>query len=291
MTQIISTLGEVSDQYQALFVDLWGCVHDGVRALPEAVAALQAYRATGGTVVLVTNSPKPRAGVREQLRQFGVPDDAWDTIATSGDSARAAMYRGVVGEKVWFMGEEGRDAAFFAPLGVVDHPVTITRVPLDQAEGIVCCGPFDPMADPAVNRPEFLFAKQKGLKLLCANPDIVVDRGETREWCAGALARLYTEMGGESLYFGKPHPPIYDLARRRLAEIDRMVPDSRILAIGDGLHTDIQGAMGEDIDSLFITGGLAATETKTSHQPDAGALSDYLEREMISPRFAIGKLR
>ncbi|MFD3189963.1 TIGR01459 family HAD-type hydrolase [Sedimentitalea sp. HM32M-2] len=291
MTQIISALTEVSDRYQALFVDLWGCVHDGVQAFPEAVAALQGFRQTGGTVVLLTNSPKPRAGVREQLKLLGVPEDCWDTIATSGDSARSAMFLGAVGEKVWFMGEEARDAAFFEPLAVVEDPVTITRVPLEQAEGIVCCGPFDPQADPAVNRPQFLYAKQKGLKLLCANPDIVVDRGETREWCAGALARLYTEMGGESLYFGKPHPPIYDLARRRLAALERMVPDSAILAIGDGIHTDIQGAMGEDIDSLFITGGLAALETKTSQQPDPDALSAYLDKEKTNPRYAIGKLR
>jgi HAD superfamily hydrolase (TIGR01450 family) len=291
MTQIISALDDVSDRYRALFVDLWGCVHDGVRALPDAVAALQAYRRRGGAVVLVTNSPKPRAGVTEQLDGFGVPKDAWDTIATSGDSARAAMFRGAVGEKVWFMGEEERDAGFFQPLAVVEDPVDITRVPLDQADGIVCCGPFDPMADPAVNRPEFLYAKQKGLKLLCANPDIVVDRGETREWCAGALARLYTEMGGESLYFGKPHPPIYDLARRRLVEAGFDVPDSAILAIGDGIHTDVQGAMGEDIDSLFITGGLAAAETKTSHQPDETALNAFLSREMSNPTYAIGKLR
>lgn len=291
MTQIISALSDVSDRYQALFVDLWGCVHDGINAFPDAVTALQAYRARGGTVVLVTNSPKPRAGVIQQLKIFGVPDDAWDTIATSGDSARSAMYRGAVGEKVWFMGETERDAAFFDPLSVIESPVTITRVPLEQAEGIVCCGPFDPMADVDVNRPQFLYAKQKGLKLLCANPDIVVDRGEIREWCAGALAQLYTEMGGESLYFGKPHPPIYDLARRRLSELDHYVPDNNILAIGDGIHTDVDGAMGEDIDSLFISGGLAAAETKTTHQPDEAALTTYLKKEKSSPTFTIGQLR
>ena len=291
MTRIITSLSEISDRYQALFVDLWGCVHDGMRALPEAVAALQAYRRGGGTVILVTNSPKPRAGVRTQLAQFGVPEDAWDSIATSGDSARAAMFRGAVGSKVWFMGEEARDAAFFDPIKVIDDPVPVTRVALEEAEGIVCCGPFDPLADPAVNRPQFLYAKQKGLKLLCANPDIVVDRGGVREWCAGALARLYAEMGGTSLYFGKPHPPIYDLARRRLAEFGQVPADSAILAIGDGLHTDIQGAMGEDIDSLFVTGGLAAAETKTTHQPDPEALSAYVAAQMITPSFAIGQLR
>ena len=152
MTQIIQSLSEISDRYDALFVDLWGCVHDGVRALPDAVAALQDYRKQGGTVVLVTNSPRPRAGIAPQIRGFGVPDDAWDTIASSGDSARAAMFRGVVGRRVWFMGEEDRDAGFFEPIRVISDPVAIERVDLDAAEGIVCCGPFDPMADPEVNR-------------------------------------------------------------------------------------------------------------------------------------------
>lgn len=290
MTRIINALSEISAQYDALFVDLWGCVHNGVKAIPSAVAALQEYRASGGKVVLVTNSPRPRAGVQKQLTHFEVPDDAWDTIATSGDSARSAMYLGVVGEKVWHLGPP-TDLKFFDPLSVVDNPSPIERVDLDAAEGIVCTGPFDSLADPDVMRPQFLAAKQRGLKLLCANPDIVVDRGEVREWCAGALAKLYTEMGGESLYFGKPHPPIYDLARRRLTELGTAIADSRILAIGDGVLTDIAGAMGEDIDSLFISGGLAAAETKTDAQPDAKALNTYLEKEMSNPTFTIGHLR
>lgn len=290
MTQIISSLSEVSHRYKALLVDLWGCVHNGVQAFPEAVEALRAYRASGGIVVLLTNSPRVRAGVEKQLLTFGVPTDCWDVIATSGDSARTAMQLGVVGEKVFFIGQP-HDTPFFEPISVVDNPVHVETVPLEQAEGIVCTGPFDALADPDVMRPQFLYAKQKGLKLLCANPDIIVDRGERREWCAGALARLYAEMGGESLYFGKPHPPIYDLARRRLMKLGHDIDDAHILAIGDGVLTDISGAMGEDIDSLFISGGLAATETKTSHQPDPEALNAYLEREMVAPAFTIGQLR
>ena len=291
MTQIIDSLSDISSRYQALFVDLWGCLHNGVEHFPAAAAALQAYRAQGGTVLLLTNAPRPRSDVEAQLHRMGVPDDAWDTIATSGDSARLAMFSGAVGQKVWFMGNPETDLNFFSPLQVAENPVEITRVPLEDAEGIVCCGPFDPMADPAVNRPQFLYAKQKGLKLLCANPDIVVDRGETREWCAGALARLYTEMGGESLYFGKPHPPIYDLARRRLAALGREVESAGILAIGDGVHTDIAGAVGEDVDSLFITGGLAAAETRTTDQPEPDALTAYLAAEGVYPSFAMGFLR
>ncbi|MEO1796925.1 MAG: HAD hydrolase-like protein, partial [Pseudomonadota bacterium] len=195
-----------------------------------------------------------------------------------------------VGSKVWFMGEP-RDHSFFDPLQIVEDPVEITRVSLDQAEGIVCTGPFDPMAEPEALRPELLLAKTRRLKLLCANPDIVVDRGAQREWCAGKLAQIYTDMGGTSLYFGKPHPPIYDLARRRLAALGKDVPGDRILAIGDGIHTDIEGAQGEDIDSLFITGGLAAAETETVRQPDPAKLDAYLAAEGVTATYSIGFLR
>ncbi|MDP5084614.1 MAG: TIGR01459 family HAD-type hydrolase [Yoonia sp.] len=291
MTQIIDRFEDISGQYDAAFVDLWGCMHNGVHALPAAVAAMQKYRAQGGVVILVTNSPRPWDSVARQINGFGIPDDAWDAIATSGDSARAAMFRGIVGEKIWFMGESPRDEDFFQPLKIIENPVNIQKVPLEEAEGIICCGPFDPLADVAVNRPEFLYAKTKGLKLLCANPDIIVDRGEVREWCAGALAALYTEMGGESLYFGKPHPPIYDLARRRLAALDKVPSDPRIIAIGDGIGTDILGALQEDIDALFISGGLAAAETKTVHQPDPDALNDFLNAQQMSASYTIGHLR
>ena len=187
--QIIEHLAEVSDRYDAVFCDLWGCVHNGVTAFPEAIDALRAFRAKGGKVVMLTNAPRARAEVAKQFAQFNVPDDCWDTIATSGDSARAAMFRGAIGDKVWFMGKDS-DLPFFEPLKIINDPVAVERVALEDATGIACLGPFDAHVDPDVNRPEFLYAKQKGLKLLCANPDIVVDRGETREWCAGALARL-----------------------------------------------------------------------------------------------------
>ena len=238
----------------------------------------------------IVDNPRPRAGVEKQLDLFEVPRDCWDSVATSGDSARAAMFRGVVGQKVHFIGAP-HDTGFFEPLKVIEDPVDIEIVPLDEAEGIVCTGPVDPMADPATYRADFLYAKTKGLKLLCANPDIVVDRGDHREWCAGALAQLYTEMGGESLYFGKPYPPIYDLARRRLSEIGHDFSDREILAIGDGPHTDISGGMGEGVDTLFITGGLAAKDTKTDQQPDPAALETYLAQEQVAPTYSIGFLR
>lgn len=290
MTPIIDSLAEVSDRYDVLYCDLWGCLHDGYTPFEEAVAALRAFRDKGGFVLLLTNSPRPRADVENQIGRIGVPRDCWDSIASSGDSARAAMFRGYVGRKVWFIGQP-HDEGFFTPIQLVDDSVAIERVPLAEAEGIVCTGPEDPFADPATLRPQFLYAKTRGLKLLCANPDIVVDRGDTREWCAGALAQLYTEMGGESLYFGKPHAPIYELARMRLAEAGVDCPTGRILAVGDGLHTDILGAQGEEIDSLFITGGLSREETGTTLRPDPDKLAAILDTAEVAATWAMGFLR
>lgn len=291
MTRIVTSLREVSGRYRALFVDLWGCVHNGLRPFPDAVEALRNYRADGGRVVLLTNSPKPREPVETQIGHMGVPRDCWDAIATSGDSARAAMYRGIVGERVYFIGDEVNDAGFFEPLRLLESPLDIRKVPLSEAEGIVCTSPFDPHADPGASRADFLYAAEKGLKLLCANPDIVVDRGSQRLWCAGALAALYTEMGGESLYFGKPHPPIYDLARRRLVALGGDIPDREILAIGDGIGTDIEGAAGEGIDSMFLSGGLAARETGTRRQPEPKLLASFLRRQEVMPTYTAGFLR
>lgn len=290
MSQIVNALSDVSAQYDALFVDLWGCVHNGVRAFDAANKALIEYRAGGGIVVLVTNSPRPRAQVEQQLADFGVARDAWDSIASSGDSARSALFLGAVGQKIYFIGTDA-ELPFFEPLKLIDDPIQISHVPIEEAEGIVCTGLPTADGTPGDVRAALLYAKQKGLKLLCANPDIIVDRGDKREWCAGAVAQAYSEMGGTSLYFGKPHAPIYDLARRRLSAIRPNISDDRILAIGDGITTDIQGALGEGIDSLFITGGLAAKETATVTQPDTEKLSQYVAEKQLDPTYSIGFLR
>jgi len=289
VTKIVESLDEIAGPYRALFVDLWGCLHDGVRAFPDAVAALHGFRARGGRVVLLTNAPRPRAEVAAQIAGLGVPGDAWDVIVTSGDAARVALFQGAVGRRVRHIGE-ARDEGFFRPPRIVERPADIARVPLDEAEGIVCTGPFDPHAPPETLRGELLLAKTRDLPMLCANPDIVVDRGDSREYCAGAVAALYEEMGGRALYFGKPHPPIYDLARTRLAPIEP-VTDEAILCIGDGLHTDIAGATGEGLDALFVTGGLEREATGTNRQPDAAALERVLKDAQLSPAFAIGALR
>ena len=290
MTRIVHALSDISADYDALFCDVWGCVHNGREAFPEAVAALQAFRAKGGTVVLVTNAPRAWTEVAKGLDEIGVPRDAWDAIATSGDSARTALFTGAVGNKVHFIGYES-DRTIFEPPKILDDPISVEVVPLADAEGLVVAGPEDPYADPSVYKGEFLFAKTKGMKLLCMNPDVIVDVGTKRQWCAGALAEMYTEMGGESLYFGKPHPPIYDLARRRLAALERDVPEARILCVGDGIHTDVQGAVGEDLDVLFVASGLAAEETLDGAHPHSDRLDAWLATKGYDPTYSIGFLR
>lgn len=290
MTRIVEHLNEIAADYDAVLCDLWGCLHDGVTVFPEAAAALQSYRRTGGKVILITNAPRPKGQVALQLDSLGAPRDCWDDIITSGDAAQAALVAGVVGRKVHHIGPE-RDRAFFFELPPELPAGTVDLVPLAEAEGIACTGLFDDEVEtPDDYRGPLLLARQKGLPLLCANPDVVVDRGDKRIYCAGAIAELYTALGGRSLYFGKPHPPIYDMARRRLTAMGR-IPDDRILAIGDGPTTDLAGALGEDLDCLFVTGGLLAEETGTLRQPDPAKLSAWLAGKKMSPAYAIGRLR
>lgn len=290
MTRIVDSLSDLAADYDAVFCDLWGVLHDGVTVFPEAAAALRSFRRSGGRVILITNAPRPRGQVALQLDSLGASRDLWDDIVTSGDSAQAALVGGVVGRRVHHIGPE-RDQAFFFELPPELPTGTVELVPLAEAEGIACTGLFDDEVEtPDDYRGQLLLAREKGLKLLCANPDIVVDRGGKRIYCAGAIAQAYAGIGGQSLYFGKPHPPIYDLARRRLALLDR-IPDERILAIGDGPSTDLAGAMGEDLDCLFVTGGLLAEETGTLDQPDPRKLSHWMASAKMSPAYAIGRLR
>lgn len=297
MTQIISSLAQVQDRYRAVFCDLWGCLHDGVAPFPAAVAALQGFRAAGGKVLLLTNSPRPKPSVIAQLDRLGVPRDCWDEIATSGDAAQYGLLTGAVGRRVYHLGPE-KDLPFFTDFAedlraLRDGARPIERVQLDQAEGIVCTGLFDDLTEtPEDYRATLLYAKTKGLKMLCANPDISVDLGDKRIFCAGAIAQAYEQIGGEALYFGKPHPPIYDLARRRLAGLGAPLPDEDILCIGDGIATDIRGGQAEELDTLFVTGGLAAAEFGPDPaNPDPARLSAWLAEKTQNPTFAIAALR
>lgn len=296
MTEILRSLADLTGRYDAVFCDLWGCLHNGKAAYPAAVAALQGFRASGGKVVLLTNAPRPKSSVVAQLDGLGVPRDAWDLVVTSGDAAQMGMLSGAVGRRVHHIGAP-KDEAFFTDFAedLAAYAATqppIERVPLREAEGIVCTGLRDDLTEtPDDYRAALLLGKTLDLPMLCANPDIVVDLGDRRLYCAGALAQAYEAMGGRALYFGKPHPPIYDLARRRLAEAGGPA-DPAILCIGDGISTDIQGGIGEGLDTLFITGGLEADRFGPDvEQPDPVRLDAWLEGQELSPTFAMGRLR
>ncbi len=289
MTRIIDNLAQIAHSYDALFVDLWGCLHNGVEPFADAVTALQAYRAQGGKVLLLTNSPRPRASVKRQLARIGVPTDTYDEIASSGDAAQITLSAGVVGRKVYHLGPD-HDLSFFTD---ENGPINVERVPLKDAEGIVCTGLFDDLTEtPDDYRLTILDGKTRGLKMLCANPDISVDLGDKRIFCSGAIAQAYTQAGGTSLYFGKPHSPIYQLAYARLAAISaRRIDNDRILCIGDGINTDIRGGVAEDLDTLFITGGLAATQiSETNGKPDEGELAEFIKSNKLTPTFTMGHL-
>ena len=289
MTRIIQSLAEISASYDALFCDLWGCLHNGKQPYQAAVSALQAFRAQGGKVCLMTNAPRPNQYVVAQLDRMGVPRDAWDLVVSSGDAAQDAMFEGAVGRKLWHIGTE-KDFGFFTdiPQAHADSPA-ITRVELSEAEGIVASGPFDESGEtPEDYRDRFQDALDRGLPMLCANPDLVVDMGETRIYCAGALAEFYESMGGKALYYGKPHAPIYDRARRLMD----LGPEARCLAVGDGIDTDILGAMQQGIDAIFVTGGLAADAFGSDvENPRADQLEDWLATRERTPAYAIGRLR
>ncbi|SEN10952.1 HAD-superfamily class IIA hydrolase, TIGR01459 [Paracoccus alcaliphilus] len=289
MTRIIESLSQIGADYDALFCDLWGCLHNGKTAYPAAIAALQQFRRGGGKVCLMTNAPRPNPMVERQLNRMGVPTDAWDIIVSSGDATQAAMLDGAVGRRVWHLGPDKDDSFFeLIPPGY-ETAEPITRVALDKAEGIICTGLFDDLTEaPEDYRTRLTQAQALGLPMLSANPDIVVDMGEDRIYCAGALAELYEELGGKVSSFGKPHAPIYDRARNLLG----LGSGARYLAVGDGINTDILGATREGIDALFVTGGLAADSMGPDvENPEPERLTEWLATRQQDPKYSIGRLR
>lgn len=291
MTQIITQLSDISPAYKAVFCDLWGVLHNGREVFPAAVSALQGFRAQGGRVVLLTNAPRPFPGVVEQLARLGAPRDCYDLVVTSGDASQAAVAAGLYGEKVHHIGPD-RDHLFFD-----DHngaPLPVERVALAEADSIICTGLWDDRREtPEDYRHVIADGINRGLTMLCANPDLEVDHGDTRIYCGGAIGAAYTTAGGVTHYYGKPHAPIYEMSRALLAKrFDLDVVGDEILAIGDGILTDVPGAMANGIDCLFVAAGLAAAEIGlTDGQPDPARLEAYLDAAQLSPRYSTGYLR
>ena len=250
-----------------LLSDIWGVVHNGLVAFPEACEALHNFHAQGGTVILITNAPRPADSVQRQLRKLDVADETYDAIVSSGDLTRNFV-AGHPGQKMFWIGPE-RDSSIYRGLDV-------GLVPLEQANYIVCTGLFDDETESAENyRAMMLEARERQLTLVCANPDIVVERGDRLIYCAGAIAELYLELGGEVIFYGKPHRPIYERAMALAAERrGQAVPLSRVLAIGDSVRTDLTGAHGFGIDCLFVTRGIHAGEFEGIDQLDPASVKE-----------------
>jgi HAD superfamily hydrolase (TIGR01459 family) len=242
---ILARVRDAQPAPTAWLCDIWGVLHNGVAAFPDAVAACRAFRQTGGYVLLVSNAPRPAAVVATQLAKLGVPDDAYDSILTSGDVTRDLIVP-LLSRPLHHLGPE-RDRGIFYGL-----PVTFADI--DSASAIVCTGLFDDTRETAADyRARFVTIADRSLPMVCANPDIHVERGGQIVDCAGAVAALYNSMGLEVRYAGKPYPEVYRIALERIsAALKRAIEPSDVLAIGDGVNTDIKGASARGIPSVYI---------------------------------------
>jgi HAD superfamily hydrolase (TIGR01459 family) len=281
--QLAAGLSEISDRYDVVLCDIWGVIHNGREAFPAACEALSRFNAEQGPVVLISNAPRPNPPVIEQLQGFGVPRHAFAEVVTSGDATRTLLAERAPGP-AWKLGPD-RDWQLYEGLD-------LQFAPLEEARFIACTGPFDDEVDtPEDYRARFEAAAARGLEMVCANPDIVVQRGDKLIYCGGALAQLYEALDGRVLMAGKPHRAIYDLAIARAAErLGRPLDRSRVLCIGDGLGTDIRGANAQNLDALFIANGIHGAETVRDGRLDAGVVEHLLGIEGLHAAWAMADL-
>jgi HAD superfamily hydrolase (TIGR01459 family) len=275
--------GTLAGGYDAVLSDVWGVIHNGVAANTAACDALRRFRQQGGTVMLITNAPRPGNVVVKFIDKVGVPHDAYDGIVSSGDVTRAVMAERP-DKAVFHIGPE-RDLPIFDGLG-------LDFVPLDRANYVVCTGlRNDEIETPETYRAELGELRRRKMFMLCGNPDLVVERGEKLVYCAGAVADLYKSLGGEVLYAGKPHRPIYDLALSRVAALRGSTPQLKnVLAIGDSIRTDLKGATDVGIDCLFVTAGIHAEELGDRHDPNLSALNRIFADAGIAPKAVTRRL-
>jgi HAD superfamily hydrolase (TIGR01459 family) len=279
----IAGLSELAPAYDALLCDVWGVIHNGRESFPAACAALARYRAERGPVLLISNSPRPHGPVIEQLDALGVPREAWSRLVTSGDATRVLLAERAPGP-AWKVGPD-RDDALYEGLAVEFSD-------LDHARFISVTGPYEDETDePADYRDRFVDAVARDLELICANPDIVVQRGDKLIYCGGALAQLYESLGGRVTMAGKPYPAIYELSLARAAEVlGRPLDPAKVLCIGDGLPTDVRGANARGLDVLFVASGIHGAETIGPDGLNAPAVADLLHQAGLSANYAIADL-
>lgn len=277
----INSFRDIANRYDVVLCDVWGVLHNGVAAFSQACEALAEARAKGLTVVLITNSPRPHPGVITQIRGLGVPDSAYDRIVTSGDVTRALIAAGP--KKIYFIGSE-RDLPLLDGLGV-------EMVSSEDAEIIVCAGFFDDETEtPDDYRATLAGLAKRKLPFICANPDLVVERGHRLIPCAGAIAKVYAELGGETRISGKPYVPIYRASLSEAKAVRGGIDLSRVIAIGDGMPTDVKGAQDFGLDVLYISAGIHALEYMNSEKTDETKLTAFLKNEGATPKWWMPRL-
>jgi HAD superfamily hydrolase (TIGR01459 family) len=283
LPDIIERFAPLARDYDVLLCDVWGVVHNGVAAFPQACDALARFRAGRGTVILVTNAPRAGESVQRILGRLGVPHDAYDAIMSSGDVTRSIV-EARPNQPVFHLGPP-RDLSIFAGLGV-------TFAPAETADYVVCSGLFDDTIETPENYRELLAAmRSRALSMVCANPDIVVERGDELVYCAGALADAYAALGGEVLYCGKPYAPIYEAALGKAAAFrGAATPRHRVLTIGDSIRTDLKGAASFGLDCLFVISGLHAEEAGGREAANLSGLQAMFAAAGVAPRAVTRRL-
>ena len=290
MTKIIKNIREIPKKYKIVYCDIWGCIHNGKNVFPEAISALKYLKDNGLTIILLTNSPRTKKFVKKQINKIGVPKFCYDEIITSGDASLSLLIDNVFGEKVFHIGPD-RDLNFFLK---PEKNKFFKRVSLNKATGIVCTGLFDEFNEKPSDYLEMLnFSKEKELKFLCVNPDIKVNYGEKELWCAGSIAQIYSKIGGEVIYCGKPYDKIYKLAEKLTKKkFNKFSKD--ILCIGDGINTDIKGGFNQGYDTLFICSGIEKNKLKIpkdSPYPNKEQLNFLFKNCKFKPTMAIDYLK
>ncbi|MGA8324313.1 MAG: TIGR01459 family HAD-type hydrolase [Xanthobacteraceae bacterium] len=285
MTDFIERIEPLARGYDVLLCDIWGVVHNGVAAFPEACDALSRFLSDGGTVILVTNAPRASDAVVRILDRMNVSHAVYDAIVSSGDVTRGIVARRS-GQRVFHLGPE-RDHSIFTGLEV-------TFAPLEAADYVVCSGLFDDAVETPDSYRDMLAAMRgRALFMVCANPDVVVERGDALVYCAGALADAYAALGGDVLYCGKPHAPIYDMALATAASLrgGRIPSRDRVLAIGDSVRTDLKGAAAFGLDVMFVTSGLHAEHYGSRDAPDMQALNKVFADAGVAPKAVMSGLK
>ena len=261
-------LSSIVDNYQLFYIDLWGVVHNGISLHKEAIKTLKEIKKKDKDYILLTNAPRPNSAVRTFLEKLGMEKEIRNHVFTSGEAALNYLKKNLLNKTFFHIGPP-RDFDLFKDFKKMKSKN------IDKCEYILCTGLFDEYFED-LNYYKNLFEKNTEKKMICTNPDLIVDKGSVRELCAGSVAMVFEKMGGQVIYFGKPYPEVYNQS------IDNK--NKKILSIGDNLNTDIKGANLLNFDSLIISNGIHKNEIKekgiekTSKSYEA--ICNYIQSEL-----------